>query len=296
VEILRRAGFDAYVVHYQQGFRATWFQSDAPVLHAEGGLALDPADWVVIPEAHPAALEGFRNVDCRKAVFCQGHYLVFDFIAPESSWNAYGVTQVLVSSIPIRNFVQTIFGIEPAYIPLSLDSNLFRPAADPPTLQVAFMPRKGAHHFRMMRGILYHRAPDLREIPWIAIDGCSEAEVAAILRRSAFFLSTGFREGFGLPPLEAMACGAMPVGFRAGGGCEYATQENGFWVPDEDTFALADKLIQVLRSYRDERASPQWESVRAAGLGTAARYTRDAEAKRVVEFWSRQAPGAVVAT
>jgi glycosyltransferase involved in cell wall biosynthesis len=290
VEILRKAGFDASVVQHQQGFRMAWFQSDAPVLYAEGGLALESADWVVIPEDHGAALEGFRNVGCSKAIFCQGHYHVFEFIPAGSSWTAYGVTQVLASSGPIRDFVRTVFGIEPAYVPLSLDLDLFRPAENPPELQLAFMPRKGAHHVRSIQGILHHRAPDLREIPWIAIDGRNEAEVAAILGRSAFFLSTGLREGFGLPPLEAMACGAMVVGFRAGGGSEYATQENGFWVADEDTFALADKLIEVLRAYRDANSSPLWASLRSAGYATAARYTRAAEAQRVVAFWSEHAP------
>ena|SRR5258705_3259523 len=296
VEILKKAGFDAYVVQHQKGFRMSWFRSEAPVLYAQDGLALNPEDWAVIPEDHTRGLEGLRNVGCRKAIFCQGHYQIFECIPPTASWSDYGATAALVSSIPIRDFVRSVFDIEPAYIPLSLDLDLFRPAAGPRELQLAFMPRKGAQHLRMVQALIHHRAPDLEDIPWIAIDGFSEAEVAAILGRSAFFLATGFREGFGLPPLEAMACGAMVVGFRAGGGAEYARQDNGFWVTNEDTLALADKLIELLRAYRKGNAEALWNSVRAAGLATAARYTRDAEAKRVIEFWSEQAPAAAAAT
>lgn len=295
VEILKNAGFDACVVQHQNGFQAKWFKSDVPVLYADGGLALGPEDWAVIPEDHSGALEGLRRVACRKAIFCQGHYQIFEYIPPASSWSDYGATTVLVSSLPIRDFVRSVFDIEPAYIPLSLDLDLFRPGTDLRILQLAFMPRKGAQHLRMIQALIHHRAPDLRDVPWIAIDGYRETEVAAILRRSAFFLATGFREGFGLPPLEAMACGAMVVGFRAGGGAEYARQDNGFWVTDEDTFALADKLIDLLRSYREGKAAALWESVRAAGHVTAARYTRAAEAQRVVEFWSAHAPAAKVA-
>ena len=289
VEILQNAGLDAYVVQYQRGFRLTWFASNAPVLYAEGGLAVDPADWVVIPETQSDALEGFRTVGCRKAVFCQGHYHIFDYIPASSSWSEYGVTEVIVSSLPIRDFVRDVFGLEPAYVPVSLDLELFRAAAEQREFQLAFMPRKGAHHIRLIQGLLRHRAPDLREIPWIAIDGRSEAEVASILQRSAFFLSTGAREGFGLPPIEAMACGAIGIGFRAGGGTEYATEHNGFWITDEDTFALADKLIEVLRAFRDRQTDPIWESMRSAGYATAARYTRVAESERLVEFWMRRA-------
>ena len=295
VEILRKAGFDAYVVQHQDGFRAGWFRSDAPVLYAQSGLALDPQDWAVIPEDHSGVLEALRNVGCRKAVFCQGHYQIFECIPPTSSWSDYGVSTVLASSIPIRDFVRSVFGIEPAYIPLSLDLDLFRPATGPRELQIAFMPRKGAQHLRMIQALIHHRAPELRDIPWIPIDGLKEVEVAAILRRSAFFLATGLREGFGLPPLESMACGAMVVGFRAGGGAEYARPDNGFWVADEDGLALADKLIELLRAYRGGNADALWESARAAGYRTAARYARDAEAERLIEFWSKQAPAAKIA-
>jgi len=289
VEILRSAGFDAYIVHHRPGFQISWFRSSAPLLYAEGGLALDPTDWVVIPEDHSAALEGFRNVSCRKAVFCQGHYHVFDYMPAGSSWTDYGVSDVLVSSLPIRDFVRTVFDLEPSYVPLSLDLGLFRPAGGQRQSQVAFMPRKGVHHLRFIQGVLARRAPGLRDIPWIAIDGCSEAEVATIMQRSAFFLSTGVREGFGLPPLEAMACGAIVIGFRAGGGAEYATDRNGFWVADEDTLALTDKLVEVLGAYRDQDSDPVWESVRSAGYATAARYTRSSEAERLVEFWAARA-------
>ena len=292
VEILRNAGFDAYVVQYQNGFRPGWFSSEVPVLYAEGGLALHPEDWAVIPEDHSLVRGGLENVGCRKAIFCQGHYQIFECIPPTASWTDYGATAVLVSSLPIRDFVRSVFAIEPAYIPLSLDLELFRPLAEPRKLQLAYMPRKGAHHLRMVQALIHHGAPELADIPWIPIDGHGEAEVAAILGRSAFFLATGHREGFGLPPLEAMACGALVVGFRAGGGAEYARLENGFWVPDEDTLALADKLIELLRAYREGNAGSLWESVRAAGYGAAARYTRSAESKRVIEFWSRQAPAA----
>jgi glycosyltransferase involved in cell wall biosynthesis len=292
VEILRKAGFDAYIVQYQSGFQPGWFSSDVPVLYAEGGLALHAEDWAVIPEDHSLVRSGLENIGCRKAIFCQGHYQIFECIPPAASWMDYGATEVLVSSTPIRDFVRSVFAVEPAYIPLSLDLDLFRPGAEPRKLQLAYMPRKGAHHLRMIQALIHHRAPELEEIPWIPIDGCGEAEVAAILRSSAFFLATGFREGFGLPPLEAMACGAIVVGFRAGGGAEYARQENGFWVPDEDTLALADKLIELLRAYRGGNAGSLWESVRAAGYSAAAQYTRGAEAKRLIEFWSRHAPAA----
>ena len=97
-------------------------------------------------------------------------------------------------------------------------------------------------------------------------------------------------KGFGLPPLEVLACGALVVGFRAGGGAEYAAPENGFWVADEDGVALADKLMEVLRAYRDQSAVALWDSMRRAGHAAAARYSRAAERERLLEFWRLKLP------
>lgn len=288
VEALRNGGIDAYVVHFSPEFRPAWFDSEAPVVYASAGLALSPADWVVIPEDHRQALAGLRGVACRKAILCQGHYLVFDGIEPGECWKDYGVSEVLVTSRPIADFVRQTFAVSPTFVPLSIDHAIFRPPAEPSArkLQVAYMPRKGPRHIRMAQGILRQRAPQLASIPWVAIDNLHESQVAALFRESAFFLATGYQEGFGLPPVEAMACGALVIGYQAGGGADYATDQNGLWVADEDTLGLADTLIEALGSYAHDPRAPRWEVMRRAGLATASRYIASAEREALLRFWT----------
>jgi hypothetical protein len=291
VELLSQAGFDASIVHFEHGFRVSWFPASVSVLYAAGGLQIQPEDWVVIPEDHGGALEGFRMVGCRKAVFCQGHYQIFHPMTPQGSWTDYGVSEIIVSSIPIRDFVRRMFAADPTCIPLSLDLALFQfdPENRARQLQIAFMPRKGSQHLRFIQGILHHTAPELRDVAWVPIENRSEREVAQLLRESAFFLATGYQEGFGLPPLEAMACGTIVAGFRAGGGAEYATSDNGFWVADEDSIALADTLTELLRSYRRNPVDPRWSKVRSAGRTAAERYSQAAERDALLAFWSERA-------
>lgn len=50
----------------------------------------------------------------------------------------------------------------------------------------------------------------------------SDADIARIYRESAIFISTSWMEGFGLPPLEAMACGCACIVSRSGGVNEFA--------------------------------------------------------------------------
>ena len=77
--------------------------------------------------------------------------------------------------------------------------------------------------------------------------------VVAITRRAALLVHTAEAEGFGLPALEAMACGRPVIG-SAVGGLTYTIKhgETGFLVPPRDPEALADRL-QKLRSRKGRR-------------------------------------------
>lgn len=52
-----------------------------------------------------------------------------------------------------------------------------------------------------------------------------DVEIADILRECDIFVSTSWWEGFGLPPLEAMACGCAVVSSKSGGIFEYAEED-----------------------------------------------------------------------
>ena len=78
-------------------------------------------------------------------------------------------------------------------------------------------------------------------------------------------------EGFGLPPLEAMASGCLVVGFTGFGGLEYATKENGFWCGEDDLVTCACTLATAVRLVREQH--PLVEQTVAAALQTAAAYS-----------------------
>lgn len=54
----------------------------------------------------------------------------------------------------------------------------------------------------------------------------SDQDVASIYRKSDIFISTSWWEGFGLPPLEAMACGCSVITSRSGGVNEFAIENH----------------------------------------------------------------------
>ncbi len=75
----------------------------------------------------------------------------------------------------------------------------------------------------------------------------SSAQLREIYNLSDIFLCPSWREGFGLPSAEAMACRCALVTADTGGNRDFAVHEQTALVsPPKDVKALADNLIRIL--------------------------------------------------
>ena len=112
-------------------------------------------------------------------------------------------------------------------------------------------------------------------VPFDYIFRPSRVELAELYRRCTVFVSASWWESFGLPPLEAMACGAAVVTTDSRGVRTYAVHdENCLMVSPRDPNALADAIRLVL-------ADPDLaDRLRRAGPDTAARFTWPAAVER----------------
>lgn len=148
------------------------------------------------------------------------------------------------------------------------DEELFVPPADSSQRQPGLLlclgdmrPRKGLFDFLAAVERIYHDEPNIH----LAIVSKSEIKVdsripmdihyrpprrqlAELYRRCQVFVSASWWESFGLPPLEAMACGAPVVLTDSRGVRDYARpEENCLMVPPRDSQALAAAIRRVLR-------------------------------------------------
>jgi glycosyltransferase involved in cell wall biosynthesis len=104
-----------------------------------------------------------------------------------------------------------------------------------------------------------------------------DADLPALYGGATVVVLPSLEEGFGLPALEAMACGAPVVASRRGALPE-VVGDAGLLVDPEDEGALAATLMRVLGGELDR------ETLARRGLARAGVFTREHTAGRVVDL------------
>jgi glycosyltransferase involved in cell wall biosynthesis len=115
----------------------------------------------------------------------------------------------------------------------------------------------------------------VRFVGWVA-----EEDKPALYSGAACFVYPSLYEGFGLPPLEAMACGASVIASNASSLPE-VVGDAGLLVAPQDVEDLAEAMIAVL-SDGDLRAS-----LRQRGIARAKRFSWEKTAKETLEVYHR---------
>jgi glycosyltransferase involved in cell wall biosynthesis len=145
-------------------------------------------------------------------------------------------------------------------------------------------PLRAAHRLVLAGGdctnrpALVARAASLGVADRVVFPGLiDDADLPALYGGATLVVQPSLEEGFGLPALEAMACGAPVIASRRGALPEVVA-EAGLLVDPEDERALAAALARVLGS-PEERAA-----IARRGVARAAEFTAARTAGRVVDL------------
>ena len=283
-------------------------------------LSLRKDDLWVVPEGWVNALSPGLNAGAHCLVYVQNWAYLLSALPQGVSWRKLPVEFLAVSD-PVARFVAATTGKTPPVLRPGIDTSLFKgPEGKSESTEhprIAWMPRKNKALGRQIQETFKHLDEDLAaRCEWVEIAGLTAQGVAEALASSHIFLATGFPEGCPLPPLEAMACGCLPVGFMGFGGADYMRQAlpappagdidpaslspffapwwplrsvswggNGLWSADADILGAALNLktaaTWVLAGH------PLLSATLANARATAAAYALDVQRKNVLDLWSR---------
>lgn len=285
VAALRRLGYDARFLFVRtDGTPPEPFPPgyDLPWQAGVDGLAVD--DFVAVGEMFGAGAHAVMNTPARKVLHNQGPFYTFMAFSDLAGMRRWGAEAMILPSGFAADMVTRMGWDRPAHVVRPVLDPVFAAAAGGPrTLRIAAIPNRRPQEWRLLRGILWSQRPDLAHVPWVEIRGVGRPEVARILAGSELFLATGLLEGLGLPPLEALAAGALVVGFHGGGGQEYATADNGDWFDDGAYFEIAATLSRRLEQLA---AGETFAARRAAGQATAATFNAAAFESQLAAAWA----------
>lgn len=274
---------------------------DLPSFTLWDSMELDENDLWLVPEGWVNSLTPGLKAGSRCVSYCQNWAYFFSSLPEGVHWNSLPVSFIAVSQ-PVEWFMQQTIGkISPILRP-GIDTSNFYPDKKPSgPCRIAFMPRKNKALVQQVKSIFSSRNPDLK-VEWIEISGMSSTQVADTLRSCHIFLVSGFPEGCPLPPLEAMSCGCIPVGFSGFGGWDYMRQlsgasftpwwplrdvswgGNGFWSADADVLDAALNLEKAIKLW-SEGGEPL-DSALDAGQQTIQSYTLNVQAQSVDKLWT----------
>jgi hypothetical protein len=285
VAALRRLGYDARLMILRPDGEGAFTPQFPPGLGVPWQLGTDgltAEDFAVSGEMFELGARALSGAPARRILHNQGPYYTFLRFLDLASIRSWGCEAMIVPSGVGADMLRRMGWERGLHIVRPVLDPIFKPPAGPRALQVAVITSKRPHEIRLIRGILRSMRPDIADVPWLGIADVDRPEVARRMQASAIFLAAGRLEGLGLPPLEAMATGALVVGFHGGGGRDYATPENGDWFDDSQHFEIAEALAGLIDRLK---AGERFQARRTAGLLTAARYSQQAFEAALALTW-----------
>lgn len=275
--LLRELGIDAKPILMGK-YHGNSFNFDVPTVRYED-IKDDIAagDIIVATEFKP--YQGLLFTTATKVLFLQNWIGLTRWLSSEDAGKSYidiGYDRVITCSQYCSDYVSERMGIPVYTITNGIDLALFTPSHKKRVKnRILAMSRKNPQDLAAIQKVMEEKGFDIR-----VVDGLEQADLIKEYQAADIFVATGYPEGFSLPPLEAMACGAVVVGFTGGAASEYMIDdETALVCRDGDTDSLISKLLDILND------TDKKELIRATGYAKAQEYSLEKTKQKLKNFY-----------
>jgi len=319
VDILVKNGYNAYALHQKRGFRYTWFPNNTPVCCSYqikreriryGGakelfrygfdllkdivscpFSAEPS--VQLSENDVLVLSGREAAYCReilvgvpKISLSQNPFIFFQANSLDCKTSIEHrdiIGRITMSKLNYEMHCN-VFSEDAVWnVPVYIDVRYFS-YSHQKKKQIAFMPRRLQGDSRALINMLNLRG-NLSGFSFVPIDNKTLSETAKIMKESLIFLSFSHREGLGLPPAEAMACGCIVIGYSGNGGDEFFHEDIAFKIADGDVLHYVEIVEQVTQEHITNPL--RLDTMRKkASVQILQTYSRENMEKYLLESWS----------
>jgi glycosyltransferase involved in cell wall biosynthesis len=204
-----------------------------------------------------------------------------------------GVDERLRPVVDPREIARVRAKYVPGDAPIILNVNTIEPRKNLGTLFEAYqvLKRGGlAHRLLIVGQVGWLAAPVFEKVRALGLDDditftgyVDDNDLPALFSAADAFVFPSLYEGFGFPPLEAMACG-VPVVCSNASSLPEVCGDAALLVPPTDVGALAEAMRRVLAD------PPLREALRERGLRQAARFRWEETARKTLAIY-REARG-----
>lgn len=281
-ELLNKLGFYAKPLLLGD-FNITWFKYVAePTTIMKIGYDLNKSDIVVCSEVIP--YEGLKFKHARKIMFVQnwiGTTVQRPFLKAcdmRKSYYDLGYDAVITCGQFVADYLRRNKKGNATIITNGINqSKFFYNHKLKEKNRILWFPRKNYEDGKKITGEVKKAISDVKIV---RATNLKEEQMISEYQKADIFLATGYPEGFGLPPLEAMACGCAVVGFTGGGAREFMINGKTAMVSEDgNTTDAAKKLIALICNKKLK------ELIRENGYQKSKEYSRKRMKKDLWNFY-----------
>lgn len=276
--LLQELGYSAYPL-MMGAFEGNYFGFNVECKSiSQTGFQLSGDDIIVCPELTP--YDGLKFSGCKRVLFAQNWWQLYDHRFHQDdfgkSYKQMGYDHVMYCGDYIRQKLDKEPNENLYKVRNYIDQVAFHAAPDQRI--------KGSvlALYRKQRPLIDKVVEELKalNIEVKLVEGLTQEQIIREYQQADIFFASGFPEGFGLPPLEAMKCGAAVVGYTGGGASEFMIDgETALVVDDGDYYSAAKKIGEILKD--DELR----EYIRHAGQVAAEQFTKEYTKKQLQAFY-----------